>query len=65
MSGKKGGVYLSLLSINYITKSFSDQETIKDKAVKNRGKMHYRGILGRKLTKTYYYSLWIFLGQLF
>lgn len=34
---------------------------IKDNAVKNIGKMYYRGILGSKLTKAFYYSPWIFL----
>lgn len=48
---EKTGVYLSSLSINYITKSLSGKGVTKDNAVKNVGKMCYRGLVGSKLIK--------------
>ena len=59
MLGKKPGVYLSSLSINYITKSLPGKGVAKDNAVKNVEKMCYRGLIGSKLIKILYYLFWI------
>ena len=56
---KKTGVYLSSLSINYITKSLSGKGVTKNNAVKNVGKMCYRGLVGSKVIKILYYLFWI------